>query len=535
MKDRQTIAQEIAAFHYRIIAEASEFDGDGVTAAIIEAAAKEYTQPDGKIVAVTERTLWNWLALYEEGGLQALMRKQRSDKGQLRAFPAEVLQRAAVLRQQKKTRATRTLVDCLEGTKAVEKGLLKHSTLNRHLLQMGMARKQLRSLGQEVFRKIHTTTPLELVVVDFHHGPFVRVGPDDQPRRALLLAFIDHFSRKIIEGRYYLHEDFEALRFGFRRLLLVIGLIFKLFMDNGAAFQSHRFHGACKNKLLDIRVVHSKPYKAESRAMIERFNRTLKEQFESEVYDRPVLLTLEELNQFFEAWCAQRYHRDINAETGEAPFDRFEQNVHYRPAPDLALIDELLRLRQRSTVHKQWSTVEVKGKRYVVDPALRGRRVFSLYDPFDPKYVLIEHEGKILQRAEQQQPGVPPPQPDPNPAHLPTFPPVDYLALLKREYDARVQTELSTLRLGPPAKKNELSLTDLLALLAICRESELTAPEQNQVMAFFQKMRPIEPDTARLALEAARRRLGTALHLSVYLEQLQRTLVTKRSEGAKKK
>jgi hypothetical protein len=161
--------------------------------------------------------------------------------------------------------------------------------------------------------------------------------------------------------------------------------------------------------------------------------------------------------------------------------------------------------------------------------------VFSLYDPFDPKYVLIEHEGKILQRAEQQQPGVPPPQPDPNPAHLPTFPPVDYLALLKREYDARVQTELSTLRLGPPAKKNELSLTDLLALFASCRESELSAPEQNQVTAFFQKMRPIEPDTARVALEAARRRLGTALHLSVYLDQLQRTLVTKRSEGAKKK
>jgi transposase InsO family protein len=95
------------------------------------------------------------------------------------------------------------------------------------------------------------------------------VGPTDVARRALLCAFIDHYSRYVPEGRYYLHEDFAALRFGFRRLLAAYGLMLKLYADNGASFQAHRFHGACKH--LGITLVHSKAYVAESRGVIERY------------------------------------------------------------------------------------------------------------------------------------------------------------------------------------------------------------------------------------------------------------------------
>jgi hypothetical protein len=39
-----------------------------------------------------------------------------------------------------------------------------------------------------------------LLVGDFHYGPYVRVGPDDQAKRALFGGFIDHYSRFIVEG-----------------------------------------------------------------------------------------------------------------------------------------------------------------------------------------------------------------------------------------------------------------------------------------------------------------------------------------------
>jgi putative transposase len=356
----------------------------------------------------------------------------------------------------------------------------------------------------------------------------VRVGQRGEARRALLCAFIDHFSRYVPEGRYYLHEDFEALRFGFRRLLAGYGLAVKLYADNGSSFQARRFHGACK--LLGISLVHSKPYVAESRGVIERYNRTLKEQFESEVRERDELLSLDELNAYYQAWLGERYHRDVHSETGQAPLDRFRDNAVVRPAPDPAQLDELLRLHEKRTVHRKWSTVEVKGLRYSVD-GLRGRRVGVLYDPFAPEYVLITFDGRVVQRAFPQKAGEVFPEPKPN---QPQQPRTDYLALLRRDHERRTQAELAALRLAPAPQATELALDDLVVLLESCRGARLTNDEHKAAAAFWRKLRPIPQDAAREASAGALRRQGRNLHLSVYLDALAAHLIRMRTrKGAK--
>lgn len=526
MTDFEDRALEIASLRYRIIADAAEADGEGVTVAIREAASREYRDPYGKTVEVSERTLWRWLDAYRRMGLAALKPKRRKDAGKLQAIAPEVLDKAVRLRKAQTTRATKTVIDILERLGKVEPGALKRSTLDRHFDRLGASRRMLHSLGTKVFKKILTTAPLELVIADFHHGPYVRLPGEDRARRALLLCFIDHFSRYILDGRYYLYEDFAVLRYGFRRVLLLYGPFALLYIDNGPSFQTARFHAACKNKEIDIRVVHSKPYVSEGRGVCERFNRTDKDQFESEAKGRDELLTLDELNAYFEAWLAERYHRDIHSETGEAPFERFHQNVTMREPPDLARIDELLRLRKSGKVHKKWCTVEVSGTRYLVDSPLRGRKVHILYDAFDTEYVLIEFDGRIIQRAFPQRPGETPPQP--NEPGKPEQD-VDYLALLRRDYEKRTRAELAALRHRPPQPQRELTRTELEGLITACRSAELCAVECNEVGARFRKLRPIDPKAARDALESARRRLGTGLHVGVYLDALQTFLVRMRT------
>lgn len=533
MDDWDEHSLEIASFRYRVIAEALEVEGEGVRAALESAAAREYVNLGGRTVRIDVRTLWRWLAEYRSAGLNGLRPKRRKDAGQLRALPAATLERAVKLRRENKgSRATRSVIDILERLEIVEKRTLKRSTLDRHFAHLGVSRRQLGGLGKQVFMKIETSAVLDLVVVDYHYGPYVRVGEADTARRSLLLAFIDHLSRYVLEGRYYLHEDFAALRFGFRRLLIVYGACDKLYADNGGSFQSGRFHAACKNEAIDIQLVHSKAYAKESRGVIERFNRTLKEQFESEVRHRPEPLTLDELNGFFQAWLAERYHRDVHSETAEAPHDRFWNNFTRRPAPDLECIDELLRLRKKAVVHKKWSTVEVLTVRYAVEPSLRGRRVHVLYDAFDPGYVLIEFDGRIVERAVAQRPGVAAAQIEPieEPKEY-----TDYLALLREDYEARTRAELEALNLRRPESAPELGRTELQALLVGCRATALTAAEHSQISACFRKMRPIDPEVARRALDSARRRLGTGLHLGVYIDALQSALVRERTKGGKKR
>jgi len=520
---------EIAAFRHRLIAEAIEARDEQVSQVLRRIALRPHTDPRGKEVRVAVCTLWRWLSRYRRGGLMALCPGPRRDKGTLRALESKILEHAATLRREKPTRSTPTLIDILVRKKLAGPGTIAPSTLNRHLSRLGLSRLSLRRLGQQTFRKIETASPFELVVGDFHHGPYVRVGEDDQARRALLCAFIDHFSRFIPEGRYYLHEDFAALRFSFRRLVVAFGLPVRLYLDNGPAFHATRFHAACD--ALGIQLVHSKPYQSEGRGVVERFNRTVKEQFESEVRDREELLTLEELNGYFEAYLAERYHRTIHSETTEAPAERFARAAKLGPAPDLEQIDELLRLRERRTVHRKWATVSVGSIRYQVSPSLRGRRVDCLYDPFDPAYVLVVFDGRVVERAYPQKPGEVPPEPAPAPKPH-GGQPTDHLALLRADFERRTQAELAALRLRPtsPAPPAELSLVDLIVLLEGCRAAALSSEERTLLSAFWRRLRPLPPEETRQALSNARRRLGERLHLRVYLDSLEQTLLRLRTQ-----
>lgn len=515
-------ALALAAFRHRCLVAALEAEGEEILPVLKAAARQARTDPAGRARTVSVRTLARWLAAYRRGGLLALCPQRRKDHGTLRAIPPDLFARAQALRRQKPARPTKTIIDILVRQQHVAPHAVARSTLDRHLARQGLSRHMLRSLGQQTFRRIETTAPFELVVADFHHGPYVRTA-DGPLRRALLGAHIDHFSRYLPEGRYFLHEDYAALRFGFRRLVTAFGLPVTYYVDRGSAFQATRFHAACDT--LGIRLVHSAPYQSECRGVVERFNKTVKEQFETEVRGREEPPTLDELNAFFEAWLAERYHRDVHSETGEAPRDRFQRTALLRPAPDLAQVDELLRLRERRRVHKKWATVEVLATRYVVDPALRGRKVDVLYDPFTPESVLIVCDGRVVQRAGPQRPGAIPPAPLPPPLS----PPTDYLALLRADYERRTQHELAALRLRTLPARAELALDDLVTLLTACRGTTLTAAEQSRAAGCWRQLRPIDRDAARRALAAAQRHLGPAVHLDLYLEALTTHVVRQRT------
>jgi putative transposase len=515
----------IAAFRHRCLAEALEAEGEAIVTVLKAQAGQPRTDPQGRARTVSVRTLTRWLTAYRRGGLLALCPQPRKDRGAPRALTPEVFERAQALRREKHARPTKTIIDILVREKTATRAAVARSTLDRHLARQGLSRYTLRSLGQKTFRRIATTAPFELVVADFHHGPYVRTA-DGALRRALLGAHIDHFSRFVPEARYFLHEDYAALRFGFRRLLTGFGLPQTYYVDNGSSFQATRFHAACD--ALGIRLVHSTPYQSECRGVIERLNRTVKEQFETEVRGREEPLTLDELNAFFEAWLAERYHHDVHSETGEAPRERFQRTAVLRSAPDLAQVDELLRLRERRRVHKKWSTVEVLATRYLVDPALRGRKVEVLYDPFAPESVLIVFDGRVIQRAVPQKPGAAPPQPTPP---EPPGPATDYLALLRADYARRTQRELAALRLRTTPAVPELPLADLVVLLERCRGTALTAIEHTLAVAGWRTLRPIDPEAARAALSAAQRRLGTTLHVGLYLDALTTHLVRVRTQG----
>jgi transposase InsO family protein len=518
-----------ALVRYRLIAEAASAPQGTRTQLLRLAASKEVTWPDGSVVRVTVRTLQRWLARWQRRGFPGLIRAPRKDKGKTRAVPEAAIARVIALRQEEPARSTPTLIDIVERAGEVAHGGIKRSTLDRHLDRRGASRRMMHVLGTKRYVRLAFAHPLDFVVGDFHAGPYVR-DATGTIRRTELGAFIDHCSRFVPESRYGLTEDLMHVRRGLRAFVVAHGLMSKLYVDRGPGYQANRFHFGCAQ--LDIELVHSKPYVSEGRGVIERFNRTVKDAFEIEVRLRREPPTLDELNQFWWAWLDERYHRRPHSEIDEPPLERWHRllaTTQVRRA-DPTLVDEVLRLHAQRTVHPKTSTVEVCGVRFVVDTALRRRKVSVLYDPHDLSSVLVFFDGRRVERAVPQLAGERPV------AHTPTTKPppsVDYLELLRRDHQRRRADATAAIRFraAPAAEDAQLTMSILVERLRTCCGRALGEIETAHAATVLHAIAPVEIAIADTALRTAAAALGTGLHASQYLEALRLHVLGLRQKG----
>ncbi len=519
-----------ALYRYKLIAEALDAEKSARGAILREVAEKEHVGPDGRPARVSLRTLERWVARFEREKLAGLVRAARKDKGRVRGLSDAAVARATLLRKEEPARSTPTIIDILERSEQVAPGSLKRSTLDRHLDRRGASRRMLHVLGVKRHVRLSFEHPLDFVVGDFHAGPYVRCA-NDEIRRAELGAFIDHCSRYVPESRYGLTEDLMHVRRGLRALCTAHGLPRRLYVDRGPGYQAERFHFGCAQ--LGVDLVHSRPYVSEGRGVIERWNRTVKEAFEVEVRLRPEPPTLEELNAFWRAWLEERYQRRAHSETGEPPIERWERllaTTEVRRA-DPVLLDEVLRLHARRTVHPKTSTVEVCGVRFVVDTALRKRRVQVLYDAHELSSVLIYYDGRRIQRATPQIAGEPPVAPPPAP-HKPP-PSVDYLELLRRDHARRRAHQVAAIRFrAAPDDAAALTVSRLTERLRVCCGRALGEVEAEHAACVLAALAPVEIAFADVALKTAVALLGPGLHASQYLEALREHVLRARMKGS---
>jgi len=103
---------------------------------------------------------------------------------------------------------------------------------------------------------------------------------------------------------------------------------------------------------------------------------------------------------------------------------------------------------------------------------------------------------------------------------------------LLSDHERHRRVELSALRLQAPAV-TELDLPGLVALLESCRGVALNDQERSEAAAFRRRLRPLDAEASRAALEGIRRRFGPGLHLSQYLQTLEDQLVRTRLAARK--
>lgn len=444
---RRRRAQQVALFRYQLICPA--LDPDLSTKArgrIVRAiAARTHAGPFGGQHTYSRDSLDRWIRRYRAGGFDALVPSIRQPGTRI---DTGVLELAVALKRENPARTAAQVARILRASSG-------YSPSESTLLRLFHRRELMGPAagGGVVFGRFEAETPNQRWVGDALHGP--RLGG----RKTYLFAFLDDHSRLVTGYRFGFAEDTVRLAAALEPALAARGVPGSCYVDNGSAYVDAWLLRACGK--LGIRLVHSTPHRPQGRGKIERFFRTVRDQFLVEVIDNSAAELAEqgltpaagllELNGLFTAWVESVYHHQPHSETGQTPLARWNagwQAAGHGPSmPAADALTEAFLWSQLRTVTKT-ATVSLHGNTYQVEAALAGRKVELVFSPFNLEVIEVRHGGKSFGTAvphvitRHTHPKARPETPEPPPA------PTTGIAYLQLVADAHQQQVIDDDRIG---------------------------------------------------------------------------------------
>lgn len=394
-EEREARAKEIAAFRYSLIAELVNpyLKREELRTLIRQKAQREHELPLRGKRTLTESCLRKWLTAYKTRGMEGLMPTARRDSGNSRAMTQ---QETTLLLSELESHPDLTATAILKKLQATGR-IQSHpssSSLSRLVRSAGLDREgRLRVHQQEQTLAFEFFAPLECVQVDCMYTMEVPDSKGKQ-RQAVLLAFLDDATRRVLYACFGFSENALAFECGIKHILAAHGKIGRLYTDNGASFVSLQTRRILD--ILGIVLVHSRPYTPKGRGKVERFFRTVRQQFLSTHCES--LASLQDLDSRFHSWLESEYHRSPHRGLGgRTPLELWLEKAHLIiPIDPTVNLDELFKHEEVRKVHKD-STVTLNGVLYEVDSTLIGEHIHLRYDVSLPplrRRVMVLLDGK---------------------------------------------------------------------------------------------------------------------------------------------
>jgi putative transposase len=426
-------ARQVGLFRYRLVSEVTglQLSARQRGQRVRELAAAEHDGPGGGKLRISEQTIRRWVRWWRAGGFEALVPAPARVTPRT---PAEVLALAVAL---KRENPDRTAVQITRILRAQAGWAPSDRTLQRHFVRLELDREL--EGGPQAFGRFEASRCNELWTGDALHGPVIT------GRKTYLFAFLDDRSRAVMAARFGFSEDTVRLAAALRPALASRGVPERIYVDNGSAFVDSWLLRACAS--LGIKLVHSTPGRPEGRGKIERFFRTVRDQFLVEITSEAAsaITGLEELNRLFTAWAETVYHPRPHSETGAPPLRRWAEGVPVPlPLPTPAQLREAFLWSEFRTVTKT-ATISLHGNTYQVDELLTGRKVELVFDPFDLTGIEVRYGGRSFGQAvaftigRHAHPKARPEQP----AAAPPATGIDYLALVGTAHDTQLAERIN--------------------------------------------------------------------------------------------
>ena len=355
---------------------------------IRDLAGREYAIPGTRRRHLGEKTIQGWYYTWRRQGMAGLVPQARQDRGQSKL--ATTIQEAILAaKRENPRRSIRQIQHLLEAAGTVAHDSLSRSTIHRLLQSHGVSRMTGSASIAEEKRSFVAATANTIWYGDVMHGPKVPIR--GKLAKAYLVTLFDDASRLVAHSAFCPGETALDIEGVLKQALLKRGRPIKLVVDNGAAYRAQTLQGICAR--LDIHLIHCRPYAPEGKGKLERWHRTCRDQFLSELDER-LITGLDDLNARLWAWLEQVYHRRPHAGLGGmTPLARYQQDLpQIRSLGPLAPQLDALFLHRISRLVRKDGTVSFQGGRFEVPFELSGKTVRLVVDPHAGTVVGVENE-----------------------------------------------------------------------------------------------------------------------------------------------
>ena len=401
MQNRETKKwqEEEALRRYRLIAPLVDPETD-------EAKRRKLREEIARKNGISTRTVYRYEAGYREEQFAGLKPKNR-EKRRKQSLPAnyeEIVQEAIQLKREVPKRSVRQIIRILELEGRAAPGVLKRTTLGRHLGEAGLGQKQLRRYQEKretTSRRFCRPHRMELLQGDIKYGPRLRLR-DGRVVKTYLSSLIDDHSRYILHAEFYANERAEIVEDTFRKAILKYGAFDAVYLDNGGQYVSEDLLKSCAK--LGIRVLHAKPRCCESKGKIEKFHQVV-DRFLAEIEAAPVH-SLEELNRLWKIFLEEDYQKEAHSgiaeylrglgspvpEGGISPETEWMRDERPLKFLDVNTVAEAFLHHEERRIDPA-GCFSLKGRTYEASAALVGLKVQVHYDPMNLKRVTVTYRG----------------------------------------------------------------------------------------------------------------------------------------------
>ncbi|NCD10322.1 MAG: IS481 family transposase [Negativicutes bacterium] len=348
---------------------------------------KGILHPDGQVKHYAPNTIEKWYRKYQKLGFNSLLPASRADHGQPRKLDHELQEQIKYLKTHYPRMSSSSIYRQLRDSGSITKGQVSESTVNRYV---NLFISQAKTTTNQDMRRYERPHINEVWCGDSSVGPYLKTL-DGKKHKVYIIALIDDASRFIVGIDIFFNDNFINLMSVMKSAVAKYGKPGMFNFDNGSSYKNKQM------ELLAARigsVIHyDQPYSPTQKAKIERWFRTMKDQWMATLDIRD-FHSLEELRGNLFAYVA-RYNQTVHSSLhGKSPQDRFflePERIKRLSEQDIEN-SFLLEIERRVSSD---SVIVIDQIEYEVDCRFSKQRIRLRYSPSLENIFIVEADGTL--------------------------------------------------------------------------------------------------------------------------------------------